>query len=171
MQRAKRQRTRLDGLRQQLLRARQKGLPEQVVLRDYAWPFFHALIEAGDLDEARRVVDSELGYEFPAGLPLHQAAKASKLLEELSRQIFTPERAAKVLRAIRFYRASASGPYGRGMGVSMYRLLRGELASFSEDLTAAEKWLRGALACSERLGFDEAIALTFLARKSGTRAS
>jgi tetratricopeptide (TPR) repeat protein len=51
-------------LREQLRHAREQNLPEAAVREHYALPLFGALVETGDMDQARDVLNTELGADF-----------------------------------------------------------------------------------------------------------
>jgi hypothetical protein len=146
---------RFEALREQLLRARQKGLPELLVRRNYAYPLFRELIRADRLPEARRVLETELGYQFPTELPLGQAVDAWM---ELRRSRIDAGHEEQADRALIFYFLPRIGEFSRGIGASFSYSILALIAFSCEEDDAAESWVCRMLESGEKLGSDFIVA-------------
>jgi tetratricopeptide (TPR) repeat protein len=156
------QAARLEALREQLLRARQKGLPEHLVRRNFAWPLFRELVETDRIDEAHRVLETELGYEFPTELPFLQAMEGREQLKRFLSSL-NPRRAKHAETAVEFYLDSAGGVRAllRSLGVCVSHVAFSLIALTGGESDAAEGWLQRWRAINDKLGFDEGLAITY----------
>lgn len=158
---AARLRARLDRMRQQLLRARQRELPEHVVRRDYAWPFFNALVNTGEYEEAQRILTDELGLEFPSELPYTLASTAWPKLKAFLKDKLASERMNHSERAMEFYFKHAFLPFGKDACLMFYWCLRAIFALAANDCSAAERYCQRFATSATNLALNDMQALAY----------
>ncbi len=148
----------LPALREQLLRARQIGTPEEVIRHSHAWPLFRALVTAEHWNEAQAVLHAELDPEFAARMPAHKAGEAWLSLAKFRWKHLHDRAAAE--RAIQAALATFEHIDDRaGVARSYHRM--GIVTRESGDLHAAESAHHKALAISREIGdrCSEGVAL------------
>ena len=145
----------LPALRQQLLTARQTGLAESIVRREYALPLFHALVNAYRIGEARGLLRSDLqGVE--SELPSPERARWLESLGWLSllaRDLPEAERAYHKRRDL-----AAEQDDQRGIAAAEHGL--GIVAQERRRFDDAERWYRQSLEIWPRIGAEYEQAAT-----------
>jgi tetratricopeptide (TPR) repeat protein len=145
----------LPALRQQLLRAREAGLPEPVIRRDYAWPLFRNLVYAQHLSEAREVLEADLTDDSLNDWSAPAAHEACLLIGWLYVLIGDTNLAARwTERSL-----SLIGNDPRRSAETCHQL--GIVAQRRRDFNTAEEWYRKSLAIKETQGDEYGAAITY----------
>jgi tetratricopeptide (TPR) repeat protein len=152
---------RLAVLRQQLLRARQTGLPEKLVVRYYAWPLFQQLIAAKRYEEAHQLLESDLGYGFLLGLLPGHAVEARNALDELGANYRPdiPHLYQKLASSVDGYSIASAFLLVVAGVLTIAELVRGLPDHVNGDWAAAERRYRELHALAHSLGWDKLIWL------------
>ncbi|MCP4655884.1 MAG: tetratricopeptide repeat protein [bacterium] len=140
----------IPALREQLLMARQQGLPEAVIRREYAWPLFRSLTRAYHLREAAALLDTDLAGDFDAELEVADQLDWWLTVGEFSlkqKDLTTGEKACRTLIEV----AQQSDDVEK-IAAGYHHL--GRIAQQRRDFDDAEMWYRKALAIFEDLGAE-----------------
>jgi tetratricopeptide (TPR) repeat protein len=147
----------LPVLREQLLNARRTGLAESVIRREYAWPLFRALRDAGHIRKATEVLRTDLSGDFASELAPRERIRWLFDLAYLHLDRWDLSAAESAFRQATGLAKGANDDDSLRAGYHGLGMVAQERRAFAE----AERWYLKSLAITEKLGVEHPAASTY----------
>ena len=148
---------RLPALREQLLHARERGLAESIIRREYAWPLFKALSDANRFREAEVLCRNELAGDFAGELSVEERFEWLLTLGYLHLDLWQLSDAEQAFRKLHEHAGRQRSD--SALAIAMFGI--GRVKQEARQLDEAEQWYRKSLAIDEKQGSEHGAAITY----------